>query len=124
LSEGRREVPKPLKSLAGAPRQGRTEDDRRVADHCVGSDTRQSTCICSRRSALATGSLSASSGSEILAAEMAYGSAGMQALAGLAAVVPGILAVTGNNTTILTLAALLTLGGTLVLSGSTLSARC
>jgi hypothetical protein len=53
---------------------------------------------------------------------MAYGSAGMQALAGLAAVVPGILAVTGNNTTILTLAALLTLGGTLVLSGSTLSA--
>jgi hypothetical protein len=75
-----------------------------------------------KRTALATGSQSASSGSEILAGEMAYGSAGMQALAGLAAVVLGILAVTGNNTAVLTLAALLTLGGTLVLTGSTLSA--
>lgn len=61
-------------------------------------------------------------GSEILASEMASGSAGIQALAGLAAIVLGVLAVAGAaNATILILTALLALGSTLVLTGSTLS---
>jgi hypothetical protein len=42
------------------------------------------------------------SGSEILASEMASGSAGIQALAGLAAIVLGILAVVGTNPIVLT----------------------
>src|SRR5208337_4914933 len=42
-----------------------------------------------KRSALATESKSSSSGSEILANEMAFGSAGIQALSGLAAIVLG-----------------------------------
>lgn len=61
------------------------------------------------------------SGSELLAAEMASGSAGIQALAGLAAVILGILAVVGTNPGVLTLVALLVLGTTLVLTGSALS---
>jgi hypothetical protein len=61
-------------------------------------------------------------GSEILASEMASGSAGVQALAGLAAIVLGILAVAGQHTLTLILIALLALGATLVLTGSTLSA--
>jgi hypothetical protein len=62
-------------------------------------------------------------GSEVLASEMASGSAGIQALAGLAAIVLGILAVAGSmNDLILNLIALLALGSTLVLTGSTLSA--
>lgn len=60
-------------------------------------------------------------GSEILAGEMASGSAGLQCLAGLAAIVLGILAVTGMNATILTLVGLLVLGATVLLTGSTLS---
>ncbi|MGH6812851.1 MAG: hypothetical protein ACREDM_11100 [Methylocella sp.] len=60
-------------------------------------------------------------GSEILASEMASGSAAMQALAGLAAIVLGILAVAGTDVIVLTLVALLALGATLVMSGSTLS---
>ncbi|HEY1364739.1 MAG TPA: hypothetical protein VGF60_21020 [Xanthobacteraceae bacterium] len=60
-------------------------------------------------------------GSEILAREMASGSAAMQALAGLAAVVLGIIAVAGSNSAVLTLVALLVLGTTLVLTGSALS---
>lgn len=62
-------------------------------------------------------------GSEILAAEMASGSAGLQALAGLAAIVLGILALagTGIDSVVLILVAFLGLGATLVLTGSALS---
>lgn len=61
-------------------------------------------------------------GSEILASEMASGSAGIQALAGLSAIVLGVLAVAGaSNDLVLNLVALLALGSTLVLTGSTLS---
>jgi hypothetical protein len=62
-------------------------------------------------------------GGELLASEMASGSAGIQALAGLAAIVLGVLAVAGTtNDLTLNLIALLALGSTLVLTGSTLSA--
>jgi hypothetical protein len=67
------------------------------------------------------GGMRTHSGSEILAGEMASGSAATQCLAGLAAVVLGILAVTGTNTMILTLVGLLVLGATVLLSGSTLT---
>jgi hypothetical protein len=60
-------------------------------------------------------------GSEILASEMASGSAGIQAIAGLTAIVLGVLAVTGNAPGMLSLIALLALGSTLVLTGTTLS---
>lgn len=70
----------------------------------------------------ATAATTARTGSEVLAGEMASGSAGIQALAGLAAIVLGILAVVGvGNGVILTLVALLVLGATIVLTGSTLS---
>lgn len=62
-----------------------------------------------------------STGSEILASEMASGSAAMQLLAGLAAIVLGILAVTGMNAAVLTMVGLLVLGATVLLTGSTLS---
>ncbi|MGJ0502877.1 MAG: hypothetical protein ACR65X_03875 [Methylocystis sp.] len=62
-------------------------------------------------------------GAEMLASEMASGSAGIQALAGLAAIVLGILALAGSPADLtLNLVALLALGATLVLTGSTLSA--
>jgi hypothetical protein len=61
------------------------------------------------------------SGGEILAGEMASGSAAMQCLGGLAAIVLGILAVTGTNPMVLTLVGLLVLGATVLLTGSTLS---
>jgi len=62
-------------------------------------------------------------GAEMLASEMASGSAGIQALAGLAAIVLGILALAGNTAELtLNLVALLALGSTIVLTGSTLSA--
>jgi hypothetical protein len=60
-------------------------------------------------------------GSTFLAGEMASGSAGVQLLAGLTAIVLGILAVTGTNPAVLTVSALIVLGATIVLSGSTLS---
>ena len=75
-----------------------------------------------KRSALALEGQSSSSGSEILANEMAFGSAGIQALAGLAAIVLGVLALAGTNSVVLTLVALLALGVALILTGSTLSA--
>jgi hypothetical protein len=59
-------------------------------------------------------------GTELLAGEMASGSAGVQMLAGLASLVLGILAVLGVND-ILTLAALIVLGATVILTGSALS---
>jgi hypothetical protein len=61
------------------------------------------------------------SGSEVLANEMASESAGALMLAGLAAIVLGILAVVGVNPVALTFAALIALGATLVLTGSSLS---
>ena len=61
------------------------------------------------------------SAGEILAGEMASGSAALQCLAGLAAIVLGILAVTGTNPMVLTLVGLLVLGATVLLTGSTLS---
>jgi hypothetical protein len=61
-------------------------------------------------------------GSELLASEMASGSAGIQSLAGIGAIVLGVLAVAGSvNDLTLNLVALLALGATLVLTGSTLS---
>lgn len=61
------------------------------------------------------------SGSEVLAAEMTYGSTGMQALSGLAAIVLGILALIVTGSGVLTLTALLVLGTTIVLTGSAAS---
>jgi hypothetical protein len=60
-------------------------------------------------------------GTELLAGEMASGSAGVQMLAGLASLVLGILAVLGINHDVLTLAALIVLGATVILTGSALS---
>jgi hypothetical protein len=60
-------------------------------------------------------------GGEVLAGEMASGSAGMQMLAGLVAAVLGILAIAGAKPAVLTLAALIVLGATVVLTGSALS---
>jgi hypothetical protein len=62
-------------------------------------------------------------GGEMLASEMASGSAGIQAIAGLAAIVLGVLALAGDaNDLVLNLSALLALGATLIMTGSTLSA--
>jgi hypothetical protein len=61
------------------------------------------------------------SGGEVLAGEMASGSAAVQALAGMTAIVLGILAVCGIRADILTLVGLLVLGATVLLTGSTLS---
>jgi hypothetical protein len=60
-------------------------------------------------------------GTERLAGEMASGSSGVQMLAGLAAIVLGILAVIGINQIALLLAALVVLGATVILTGSALS---
>lgn len=59
---------------------------------------------------------------ELLANEMAYGSASVQALAGIAAVVLGILSLAGGNAAILPLVALLVLGAVLIVSGTSLTA--
>ena len=61
-------------------------------------------------------------GSEFVAGEMTASSAGVLTLAGLAAIILGILAVAGHDPAVLTLVALLVLGATVVLTGSTLSA--
>ena len=60
-------------------------------------------------------------GGMFLAGEMASGSAGVQLLAGLAAIVLGILAVSGIRPEVLDLSALLVLGVTVIMTGSTLS---
>jgi hypothetical protein len=60
-------------------------------------------------------------GSEFLAGEMASGSASVQVLAGLAAIVLGILSIAGTSSIHLNPAALLVLGITIILTGSTLS---
>ncbi len=61
------------------------------------------------------------SAGEILASEMASGSAVIQALAGVAAIVLGILAVVGIHAPVLTLVGLLVIGATIVMTGSSLS---
>jgi hypothetical protein len=61
-------------------------------------------------------------GAVMIAHEMASGSADVQSLAGLAAIVLSILALAGVNAGVLILAALIALGATLVMTGSTLSA--
>ncbi len=58
---------------------------------------------------------------ELLAGQMAAGSAGVLLLAGIATTVLGILAVSGHNPATLTLSALLLVGVTVLLTGSTLS---
>lgn len=63
----------------------------------------------------------AAGGGEMVAGEMASGSAAVQLLAGLTAVVLGILAVSGARPEILVLSAMIVLGATVVLSGSALS---
>jgi hypothetical protein len=57
----------------------------------------------------------------VMVSEVAAGSAGLQAMAGLAVTVLGILAVSGIYTVPMTLIALLTAGGSILLTGSTLS---
>lgn len=77
----------------------------------------------SKRVAHRAGAVQQSSGAEVLASEMAAGSGLMQGLAGLAAVVLGILSITGTaNPTILALVGLLVLGSTVLMTGGTLSA--
>ncbi len=61
------------------------------------------------------------SGNELIAGQMATGSTGVQLMAGLASAVLGILAVAGHAPLLLSLAALLVLGVTVLLTGSTLS---
>ena len=69
-----------------------------------------------RRTAGAT-----TSGGELIAGEMAAGSGTVQVLAGLTAIVLGVLAVAGTNPHELVLAALIVIGSTMILKGSTLS---
>jgi len=59
--------------------------------------------------------------SEFVAGEMASGSSSVQVVVGMAAIVMGILAVAGTSSATLTLAALLVLGLTVILTGSTLT---
>jgi hypothetical protein len=74
-----------------------------------------------KRASYRAGAAGTLSGPEFLAGEMASGSAVLQCLSGLAAIVLGILAVTGTNPNVLTLVGLLVLGATVLLTGSTLS---
>jgi hypothetical protein len=74
-----------------------------------------------KRASYRGGAVGTVSGAEFLAGEMASGSAALQSLSGLAAIVLGILAVTGTNPNALTLVGLLVLGATVLLTGSTLS---
>lgn len=60
-------------------------------------------------------------GGEMLAGDVASGAAGIQALAGVAAIVLGILAETGHFPVALPNVALIVLGGTLILTGTSLS---
>jgi hypothetical protein len=74
-----------------------------------------------KRASYRAGAAGTLSGVEFLAGEMASGSAVLQCLSGLAAIVLGILAVTGTNPNVLTLVGLLVLGATVLLTGSTLT---
>ena len=61
------------------------------------------------------------SGGEIVADEMTSGAVVIQGIAGLAAIILGILAVTGPNPTVLSLVGLLVMGAAILLTGNTLS---
>jgi len=61
------------------------------------------------------------SGGAILAGEMGSGTSAVQCIAGVSAIVLGILAVSGVYPAVLSLVALLIMGATVLLSGSTLS---
>jgi hypothetical protein len=61
------------------------------------------------------------SGGELIAGEMASGSAGVHVLSGVTALVLGIVAVASVGSAVLTLTALLVLGATFILTGSSLS---
>jgi hypothetical protein len=76
-----------------------------------------------KHAAMTSGETESRSGGEVLASQMASGSAGIQAVTGIAAVVLGILALagTGVDSMVLILVALLIVGITIVLSGSTWS---
>jgi hypothetical protein len=76
-----------------------------------------------KHAAMTSGETEPMSGGEVLASQMASGSAGIQAVAGIAAVVLGVLALagTGVDSIVLILVALLIVGITIVLSGSTWS---
>jgi len=74
-----------------------------------------------KQAAFRTGGHRAMAGSEILATEIAAGSAGLQCIAGLAGIVLGILAVTGTIPVALSLVSLLVMGATILMTGSTLS---
>jgi hypothetical protein len=74
-----------------------------------------------RLASRAGGQTGAMAGAEMLAAEVAAGSAGLQCVAGLAALVLGILAVTGTYPAVLSLVGLLVMGAAILLTGSTLS---
>lgn len=58
---------------------------------------------------------------ELLAGQMASGSGGVQLMAGLAALILGVLAVAGFQSLLLTLAALIVLGVIVLLTGGTLT---
>jgi hypothetical protein len=74
-----------------------------------------------KRASYRAGAAGTLSGAEFLAGEMASGSAVLQALSGLAAIILGIVAVTGTNPNVLIPVGLLVLGATVLLTGSTLS---
>lgn len=63
----------------------------------------------------------ARTGMEFLAGEVASGASGVQAIAGLTAIILGIIAVVGHASNALSLVALLILGAALILTGTTLS---
>jgi hypothetical protein len=70
---------------------------------------------------VATRFQSGSSMLRVVAGEVATGSSSLQAMAGLAVIVLGILAVSGVNSLALTLIALIVAGASIVMTGSTLS---
>jgi hypothetical protein len=74
-----------------------------------------------KQASFRSGAARSVSAAEFVAGEMAAGSGVLQCLSGLAAIVLGILAVSGTNTIVLTLVGLLVLGATVLLTGSTLS---
>lgn len=74
-----------------------------------------------RHSSQFRGGAGAATAAELIANEIAAGSAGLQWLGGFAAIVLGILAVTGTFPAVLSLIALLVMGATVLLAGATLT---
>jgi hypothetical protein len=69
-----------------------------------------------RRATMAKGK--SHSGGELLAGEMASGSAGVQMLAGVTVIILGTLSIAGTNSQILLLCALIVLGATVILTAA------